>query len=165
MRISSGWVSVELKTTVATSNKNGSLTGSLNEAGRPNWPVQEPHVPRPSGVWYCEMAISDSHSRDPPQLQAAPRFTPKKEHFLSRSNRPFRASVAITRSIRQLTVVTQDGSTLVTNAALCKPPIVISLTTIFATPNCGRWNPPLRRTTIPSCGRTMQPTRLSTMRF
>jgi hypothetical protein len=50
-----------------------------------------------------------------------------------------------------------DGSTFVTNCALHKPSSVISVTTLLAAPNCGRWKPPLRRTTIPSCVRTMQP--------
>ena len=53
--------------------------------------------------------------------------------------------------------VTEDGSSLVTNAALREPPSVISVTTLLASANCGRWNSPLRRTTILSCGRAMHP--------
>ncbi|WP_146501923.1 hypothetical protein [Rubinisphaera italica] len=48
-----------------------------------------------------------------------------------------------------------------TTRAIRELPDVITLTAIFAYPNCGRWKPPLPRTTIPSCWRLMHPTRFT----
>ena len=52
---------------------------------------------------------------------------------------------------------TQDGSTLVTTAALSSHPSAISWIAQFTGRNCGRWISPLRRRTTSFGSRAMQP--------